>query len=80
MTKKRQWNIWRIKTPLLRALFTFTIMTPLLGAVVVITAFISICAGIGEGVAYGWHVFRWNSDVKRMWSNYWRAVAFKESP
>ena len=79
MTKKPRWNIWRIKNRFLRAGFTLLAMTPLLLLALVITAIIAICAGIGEGVSYGRHVFKRNSDIKRMWPNYWRAITFREA-
>lgn len=79
MAKEKYWNIWRIRNRFLRAVFTLVCMTPLLVAAGAVLAIVAICAGIGEGAAYAWHVAKKNSDVKNIWSGYWRAISFKEA-
>ncbi|OKP79739.1 hypothetical protein BTE77_06510 [Ensifer adhaerens] len=80
MTKKKSWNIWRIKNRPLRAAFTLFVMTPVLAAVFLVTAVVSIIVGIGEGASYAWHVFHRNGDFKKIGVTWWHAVTLGESP
>lgn len=79
MSKKRTWNIWRIKNRWLRSIVVALVGTPLIVAAVAFVAFIAVIAGMAEGAAYAWSVFWREQDIKKISSNWWRAVTLRDA-
>ena len=80
MTRKKRWNIWRIKSCWLRAPFTLLLITPVLIGAVIITALIALAVAAGEFVSTAYRVFIGNWDVKFIARNYWRAITLRSAP
>lgn len=78
MTKKRPWNIWRIKNRWLRAVFTALVMAPIVLFLFVFCAALSILDGVIEGGKHAWWVFNRDHDTS-IYASFWRAVTLREA-
>lgn len=76
MTQKQPWNIWRIKSRWLRAAFAAFVGIPILFAVIVFCAALSVAAGTVEGAKYAWWIFTKHQD-RTVYQSFWRAVTLK---